>query len=170
MIREDIKKYLRDVKDFPKPGIVFKDISLVLRNPDVMKFITKEFAKHVGDADVIIGPDARGFLFGVPLAMEANKPFIMVRKPGKLPGEVISFEYNLEYGSNTLEILKSSVKKGDKVVVVDDLLATGGTVEAIVKLVDSLGAKVIKALFVIELAFLNGRKKIDAEIFSIVKY
>lgn len=170
MIREDVKKYLRDVKDFPKPGIVFKDISPILENPDVMKFITKEFAKEVEGADVIVGPDARGFLFGVPLSMESNKPFVMVRKPGKLPGEVISFEYDLEYGTNTLEILKDSLKKGDKVVVVDDLLATGGTVEAIVKLVNSLGATVIKTLFVVELEFLKGRDKIDSEVVSIVKY
>ncbi|MCK5807332.1 MAG: adenine phosphoribosyltransferase [Mycoplasmataceae bacterium] len=170
MIREDVKKYLRDVQDFPKPGIVFKDISPILENPDVMKFITKEFAKEVEGADVIVGPDARGFLFGVPLSMESNKPFVMVRKPGKLPGEVISFEYDLEYGTNTLEILKDSLKKGDKVVVVDDLLATGGTVEAIVKLVNSLGATVIKTLFVVELEFLKGRDKIDSEVVSIVKY
>ena len=170
MIREDVKKYLRDVKDFPKPGIVFKDISPILKNPDVMKFITKEFAKEVGDADIIVGPDARGFLFGVPLAMETDKPFVMVRKPGKLPGEVISFEYELEYGTNTLEILKSCVQKGNKVIIVDDLLATGGTVEAIVKLVNSLGATVLKALFVAELAFLNGRDKIETEVMSIVKY
>ena len=170
MTNEDIKKHIKDVKDFPKKGIIFKDISPILQNIDLMKHITKEFAKVSKDADIIIGPDARGFLFGVPLAMEINKPFIMVRKKGKLPGEIISFDYELEYGTSTLEILKYSIKKDQKVIIIDDLLATGGTVEAIQNLVISLGAKVIKKLFVIELTFLNGKEKIGDNYLSLVKF
>lgn len=164
------EKYIRDVQDFPKPGIVFKDISPLLQSPEMMKEVTHELAKEVEGADVIVGADARGFLFGPPLAMETNKPFVMVRKPGKLPGEVISYEYDLEYGSDKLEILKDSIKPGQKVVVVDDLLATGGTVGAIVSLIESLGATVIKALFVIELSFLEGSKKINAPVKSLIQY
>lgn len=170
MTNKDIKKHIKDIKDFPKKGIIFKDISPILKNIDLMKYITKEFAKVSKDADIIIGPDARGFLFGVPLAMKINKPFIMVRKKGKLPGEIISFNYELEYGTSTLEILKDSIKKGQKVIIIDDLLATGGTVEAIQKLVISLGAKVIKKLFVIELTFLNGKEKIGDNYLSLVKF
>lgn len=170
MTNTQLEKLIINVEDFPIKGISFKDISGILRNPKAMKYITKQFAEQVKDADLIVGPDARGFIFGVPLAMAADKPFIMVRKPGKLPGEVIKFEYDLEYGTNTLEILKSSIKPGQKVAIVDDLLATGGTVEAIVKLVKSLGAEVIKTLFVIELEFLKGAKKINNNVFSLVKY
>ena len=170
MINEDIKKYVKDVKDFPKKGIIFKDISPILRNIDVMKHITNEFAKFAKGADIVVGPDARGFLFGIPLAMKINKPFIMVRKKGKLPGEIISFDYDLEYGKGTLEILKGSIKKGQKVLIVDDLLATGGTVEAIQKLVISLGATVIKTLFIIELTFLKGKEKIGDNYLSLVKF
>ncbi len=170
MINEDIKKYVKDVKDFPQKGIIFKDISPILRNIDVMKHITNEFAKFAKGADIVVGPDARGFLFGIPLAMKINKPFVMVRKKGKLPGEIISFDYDLEYGTGTLEILKGSIKKGQKVLIVDDLLATGGTVEAIQKLVISLGATVIKTLFIIELTFLNGKEKIGNNYLSLVKF
>ncbi|NQZ65960.1 MAG: adenine phosphoribosyltransferase [Mycoplasmatales bacterium] len=170
MINEDIKKYIRDVKDFPKKGIVFKDISPILMNPEIMKYITNELSKYVGDADIIVGPDARGFLFGIPLSMKTNKPFVMVRKPGKLPGEVISYDYELEYGMNKMEMLKDSIKPGQKVVVVDDLLATGGTAEAIVKLVESAGGIVTKSLFIIELEFLNGKKILNTDIVSLVKY
>ncbi len=170
MINEEIKKYIRDVNDFPKKGIVFKDISPILETPSVMKYITEELSKYVGDADLIVGPDARGFLFGVPLAMKCNKPFVMVRKPGKLPGDVISFEYELEYGVNKLEILKNSIKPGQKVVIVDDLLASGGTAEAIVKLVESVGGIVTRSLFIIELKFLKGRKVVNKDVVSLVKY
>lgn len=170
MTNKEVEKLIINVQDFPKPGIGFKDISGILRNPEAMKYITKEFAKLSKDADVIVGPDARGFLFGVPLAMELDKPFVMVRKPGKLPGETNSIEYDLEYGSNKLEILKSSIKPGQKVIVVDDLLATGGTADAIVKLVESMGAEVINSLFVIELTFLDGNKKLNNKTFSLVKY
>jgi adenine phosphoribosyltransferase len=170
MTNNDIKKYINDVKDFPKKGIIFKDISPILKNPNVMKHIIKEFSKHLNHADVIIGPDARGFLFGVPLAIKNNKPFVMVRKKGKLPGEVISFEYELEYATSTLEILKNSIKPNQKVVIVDDLLATGGTVEAIQKLIKSLGAKVVNKLFVIELEFLKGKEKIGNNYLSLVKF
>lgn len=170
MTNKDIEQLVINVQDFPKPGIGFKDISGILRNPEAMKHITKEFAKEAKEADVIVGPDARGFLFGTPLAMELDKPFVMVRKPGKLPGEVISFDYELEYGTNTLEILKGSIKPGQKVAIVDDLLATGGTVEAITKLIEEQGAEVIKTLFVIELTFLNGSKKLNNNVVSLVKY
>ena len=169
-MNNEIKKYIKDVKDFPIEGIIFKDISPLLASPEMIKKVTQEFAKETKGADIIVGADARGFLFGTPLSMETNIPFAMVRKPGKLPGEVISFEYELEYGTDKLEILKDSIKPGQKVIIVDDLLATGGTVGAIVKLVKSLGATVVKALFVIELEFLNGKDIIDAPIKSLVKY
>ena len=170
MTNEDIKKYVKDIHDWPKQGIIFKDISPILYNADVMKHITNEFANLSKDADVIVGPDARGFLFGTPLAMQLNKPFVMVRKPGKLPGEVDSISYDLEYGSNTLEIIKGMIKPGQKVVIVDDLLATGGTSEAIVKLIEKQGGIVLRSLFVIELAFLNGKENISSEVKSLIKY
>lgn len=170
MTNEKLKQSIIEIMDFPKKGISFKDISPILANPESLEYIVDKFANEAKDADVIVGPDARGFLFGIPLAMKLKKPFVMVRKPGKLPGDVISYDYELEYGTNTLEIIRGSIKPGQKVVVVDDLLATGGTAQAIVKLIESQGASVIKNLFVIELTFLNSAKKINNNVYSLVKY
>lgn len=167
----DIKKYIREVQDFPKAGISFKDISTILDNPEAFRFVIDWLTKESQGADVIVGPDARGFLFGTPVAYNVGKPFIMVRKPGKLPGKTISEDYELEYGTNTLEMIADSIKAGQKVVVVDDLLATGGTAVAIAKLIEKQGGIVSKMLFVAELTFLPGKEVLkDYHVESLVKY
>lgn len=167
----NIKNLIRDVKDFPKQGIVFKDISPLLADGEALNYTIKEIAKHAASADIIVGPDARGFLFGTPAAAFLKKPFIMVRKPKKLPGEVISMSYDLEYGSNVLEIQKGFVKPGQKAVIVDDVLATGGTTKAIIKLLESQGVEVTKVIVLLELEELKGRELIgqNIEIVSLIK-
>ncbi|WP_027121112.1 adenine phosphoribosyltransferase [Mycoplasma leonicaptivi] len=160
----DIKKLIRDVQDFPKKGVLFKDISPLLANGEALNYTINKIAEIAKDTDIIVGPDARGFLFGTPAAAFLKKPFIMVRKPNKLPGEVISMSYDLEYGSNQLELQKGFVKKGQKAVIVDDVLATGGTLNAIVKLLQSQGVIVEKIVVLMELSELNGRKLIDASV------
>ena len=163
-----IENYIKDIKDFPGKGIVFKDISPLLSSPKAFQEVIKEMAKYVGDADVIVSPDARGFLFGTPVAFETGKPFVMVRKPNKLPGKLISQEYDLEYGKNTLEIQEGMFKTGQKVVIIDDVLATGGTTEAIVKLVERQGASVTKVIFLLELGFLDGQVRYNIETKSLL--
>lgn len=163
-----IENYIKDIKDFPTKGIVFKDISPLLSSPKAFQEVINEMAKHVGDADVIVSPDARGFLFGTPVAFATGKPFVMIRKPNKLPGKLISQDFDLEYGSNTLEIQEGMFKKGQKIIIIDDVLATGGTTEAIVKLIERQGATVTKALFLLELGALNGRSKYDHETESLL--
>ncbi|WP_036463959.1 adenine phosphoribosyltransferase [Mycoplasmopsis sturni] len=167
----DIKNLIRDVQDFPKKGIVFKDISPLLANGEALSYTIDQIASHCEDADVIVGPDARGFLFGTPTAAKLKKPFIMVRKPKKLPGEVVSMSYDLEYGSNTLELQKGFIKPGQKAVIVDDVLATGGTTKAIIKLLESQGATVSKVIVLLELSELNGRELLEtnAEVISLVR-
>ena len=167
----NIKEYIKEVQDFPKEGISFKDIQPILKNPEALNYVIDEFSKHIGDADVIVAPDARGFLFGVPVAAKTNKPFVMVRKPGKLPGKNVSMEYDLEYGTNTLEMAIDAINPGDKVVVIDDLLATGGTTKAIIDLVEQAGGVIEKLLFVIELSFLDWKALLgDKEVISLLKY
>lgn len=167
----NFKNYIGEIEDFPKKGISFKDVSPVMMCPEAMKEVIDIFAENCDDVDMILAPDARGFLFGTPLAMRANKPFAMVRKAGKLPGEVIAQDYTLEYGSATLEIQKGVIKPGMKIAVVDDLLATGGTVKAIIDLVEKLGGEVVKALFVVELNDLKGRELLKpAKVISLVEY
>ncbi|CCP24463.1 adenine phosphoribosyltransferase [Mycoplasmopsis cynos] len=163
----NIEKYIRDVKDFPRPGIMFKDISPLLANGEALNYTINKIAEYAGDVDIIVGPDARGFLFGTPAATILKKPFIMVRKPHKLPGEVISMSYDLEYGSNVLEIQKGFVKQGQTAAIVDDVLATGGTTNAIIKLLESQGVKVIKVIVLLELKDLNGRKLFNKDIQTI---
>ncbi|MCU9935288.1 adenine phosphoribosyltransferase [Mycoplasmopsis cynos] len=163
----NIEKYIRDVKDFPRPGIMFKDISPLLANGEALNYTINKIAEYAGDVDIIVGPDARGFLFGTPAAAILKKPFIMVRKPHKLPGEVISMSYDLEYGSNVLEIQKGFVKQGQTAAIVDDVLATGGTTNAIIKLLESQGVKVIKVIVLLELKDLNGRKLFNKDIQTI---
>jgi len=150
--------YIRDVPDFPKPGIVFKDITPLVANGDAFSAVVSELACHVGsDVDAIVGIESRGFIFGAALAQQLGLGFITVRKPGKLPSEVHRVEYALEYGVDQLEIHRDALSADHKVVIVDDLLATGGTAAATVALVNKLGAEVAACLFVIELSFLNGK-------------
>ncbi|QQH22359.1 adenine phosphoribosyltransferase [Mycoplasmopsis bovis] len=164
----DLKKYIRDVENFPKPGILFKDISPLLANGEALNFTITSMAEIAKDVDVIVGPDARGFLFGTPTAAMLKKPFIMVRKPGKLPGKVISREYDLEYGNNILQIQAGFIKKGQTVAIVDDVLATGGTIKAIIKLLKEQGAIIKKVIILLELTDLNGRASINDEGIEIV--
>lgn len=159
----NLKKYIRDVKDFPRKGILFKDISPLLANGEALHYTINEMAKLATDCDVIVGPDARGFLFGTATAAKLKKPFIMVRKPGKLPGKVISKHYDLEYGNNVLQIQDGFIKKSQSVAIIDDVLATGGTTKAIVTLLKEQGATVKKIILLLELEDLNGRAKFDPE-------
>ena len=156
----DYKNYIADVLDFPIEGILFRDITPLMVDGEAFKSACeelKEFAKNLG-ADVIVGPESRGFIFGCPIAYELGIGFIPIRKPNKLPRETISVSYSLEYGSNTLCMHKDAIKPGQKVVIIDDLLATGGTMEAAVKLVESLGGEVVGLGFLIELLDLKGRE------------
>lgn len=158
----DLKKYVADIPNFPKEGILFRDITPLMNDGEAYKYATKtlcDFAKEVG-AELIVGPEARGFIFGCPVAYELGLGFVPIRKPGKLPRETISYAYDLEYGSNTLCVHADSVKKGQKVLIVDDLLATGGTVEATIKLIEQMGGEVVGCAFLIELVDLKGRELI----------
>lgn len=153
--------YIATVEGFPQEGISFKDITPLLRDKEAFSAAIKElagYAKELG-ANVVVGPESRGFIFGCPIAYELNAGFVPVRKPGKLPRESVSINYDLEYGSNTLCMHADALNPGDKVVIVDDLLATGGTIEASIKLIQKLGAEVVGVLFLIELDALEGRKK-----------
>lgn len=166
----NLKKFISDVKDFPEPGIIFKDISPLLANGEALSYVVDKMADCAKEADVIVGPDARGFLFGTPVAAKLKKPFVMVRKEKKLPGDVISIKYDLEYGSNVLEIQKGRIQKGQKVVIIDDVLATGGTTKAIIDLIESQGAKVIKVIFLLELTDMHGAEKYKGiDVLSLIK-
>jgi len=168
----DLKKYIRDVEDFPKKGILFRDISPLLANGVAMNEAINQLEKYCLDADVIVGPDARGFIFGTPISSRLKKPFVMVRKPGKLPGKIIQKHYDLEYGSNTLEIQEGMIEPGQEVVIIDDLMATGGTTNAIVQLLKDAGAIVKRVVVLIELEDLKGKDKLpeDVEFISLLKY
>lgn len=169
----NFKDFIVIIEDFPKEGISFKDITPLLLNPDAFKAACKEiaeFARSIG-ANVVVGPESRGFIFGCPVAYELNVGFVPVRKPGKLPREEVKVNYDLEYGSNTLCMHADALKKGDKVIIVDDLLATGGTIEASIKLIESLGAEVVGAAFIVELDGLKGKDKLgDIQVKSLVHY
>lgn len=169
----DLKQYVTTVENWPKPGISFKDITTIMDNGPAYKYATDEivqFAKEVG-AEIIVGPEARGFIIGCPVAYALEIGFAPVRKPGKLPREVISADYGLEYGKDTLTMHKDAVKPGQKVLICDDLLATGGTVEATIRLVEELGGEVVGAAFIIELTELNGREKIkNTPIKTLIQY
>lgn len=158
----DIKNIITEVKDYPKVGINFKDITPLMANGTAYKYVIDEFVKLAKslDIDVIVGPEARGFIVGCPIATALEIGFIPVRKPGKLPREVLSVNYELEYGFDTLTIHKGDLKPGQRVLIVDDLLATGGTMSATTKLVEQSGAIVVGLAFIIELTELNGRAKI----------
>lgn len=169
----NLNEYIAAVQDYPKKGILFRDITPLMQNGDAYRQSCEEFinfAKEQG-ADLIMGPEARGFIFGCPVAYALNIGFIPVRKPNKLPRETIAVSYDLEYGSNTLCIHKDSVKPGQKVVIIDDLLATGGTVEATVKLIEQLGGIVVGCAFLIELEELKGRDKLpNIPVKTLLKY
>ena len=159
---KELKDYVRSIPDFPEPGIIFRDITTILADADGFQLAIDELKKLLTgvECDVIVGAESRGFIFGAPLAYELHKPFALIRKKGKLPCETISQDYDLEYGSATIEMHKDAIKKGQKVVIVDDLIATGGTLAASVKLVEQLGGEVKKIICIIELAGLNGREKL----------
>ena len=162
MKRERLEDYVITIPDFPEPGIMFRDITSVLQDPDGLNMAINGLTEMLQgvDFDVVLGPEARGFMFGVPLAYNLHKGFVPVRKKGKLPRETVSVKYDLEYGSAELEMHKDAIRPGQKVVIVDDLMATGGTVEAIAKLVEEMGGEVVKMCFVMELAGLHGRDKL----------
>ena len=169
----DLKQTVRVIEDFPKEGISFKDITTLLQDGKALKFAIDEIIADLKDknVDLIVGPEARGFLMGTPVAYGMGVGFVPVRKPGKLPWEVESFEYDLEYGSNRLEIHKDAIKPGQRVAIVDDLLATGGTMEAAAKLIEKLGGEVVSMQFLIELEDLDGRAKLAKyNVNSIIKY
>ncbi|MGX4598524.1 adenine phosphoribosyltransferase [Faecalimicrobium sp. JNUCC 81] len=169
----DLKKVIREVENFPKEGINFKDITTLMQDGEAFKFTIDEFIKDLKDknVDIIVGPEARGFLMGTPVAYGMGIGFVPVRKPGKLPYETESYDYGLEYGADTLEIHKDAIKPGQRVAIVDDLLATGGTMEAAASLIEKLGGTVVSMQFLIELEFLNGREKLSKyDVNSLVKY
>jgi len=159
----DLKKYVRDIPDFPIPGILFRDITTVLKDPTALVGAVDAMIDLVGDLefDTILGPESRGFIFGMPMAYKLGKGFVPVRKSGKLPSEVVSREYALEYGTAVIEVHKDAVIPGHKYIIVDDLLATGGTAKATADLITELGGEIVSTLFFIELAELHGRDVLD---------
>ncbi len=168
-----LEEYVRSIPDFPEPGIIFRDITSILQDADGLKLAIDSMQKCLDDVDfdVVVGTESRGFIFGVPIAYNLHKPFVPVRKKGKLPCETISQSYDLEYGSATIEMHKDSIKPGQKVVIVDDLIATGGTVEAAIKMVEALGGEVVRVVFLMELAGLKGRERLkDYSISSVLRY
>lgn len=168
----DIKKHIRSIPDFPKPGILFYDISTLLAHADAWQVTMGRMARIVGrhQPDILAGIESRGFLVAAPLALKLGCGFAMIRKKGKLPGKTIRHEYALEYGTDTIEIQHDAVKPGQRVVILDDLLATGGTLAASIQLFRDVGATVAGAACLIELSFLGGRKKIDVPFDSLVVY
>ena len=168
-----VEDYIRTIPDFPEEGIMFRDVTTVLQDAEGFHLAIDEMQKLLSDTefDVIVGAESRGFIFGASLAYNMKKAFVPVRKKGKLPCETVEATYELEYGTATIEMHKDSIKPGQKVVIVDDLIATGGTIEAIIKLVEQLGGEVVKIVFLMELEGLNGREKLKGyEVDSVIKY
>jgi adenine phosphoribosyltransferase len=168
-----VADYVRTIPDFPEPGIMFRDVTSVIQDPDGLRLAVDKLEGLVQneDFDIVVGPESRGFIFGVPVAYNMHKSFVPVRKKGKLPCETIEQSYDLEYGSAVLEMHKDAIKPGQRVVIVDDLIATGGTIEAIIKLVERLGGKVVKIVFLMELEGLQGRERLKGyNVDSVVKY
>ena len=168
-----LEDYVVTIPDFPEPGIMFRDITSVIQDPDGLKLAVDGLADLVRDLDfdLVIGPESRGFIFGVPVAYLLGKGFVPVRKKGKLPRETVSRKYDLEYGQAEIEIHRDAVRPGQKVVIVDDLIATGGSAEAAAKLVEELGGEVVRMVFVMELAGLEGRKKLNGyDVESLIVY
>ena len=169
----DFKKYIASIPDFPQPGVLFRDITPLMSDGEAFHAATSEiqkFAEQVG-AEGIAGPESRGFIFGCPVAANLHIGFVPVRKPGKLPRETISYRYDLEYGSNELHMHKDAITPGQKVLIVDDLLATGGTVQATIKMIEELGGVVVGCAFLIELEGLKGREALAGyEVFTLMSY
>lgn len=168
-----VEDYVVSIPDFPEPGIIFRDVTSVIQDADGLQLAIDEMQKLLEgvEFDVLAGAESRGFIFGMPIAYNLKKPFVLVRKKGKLPRETVEMSYELEYGSATIEMHKDSIKPGQKVVLVDDLIATGGTIEAAAKLVEELGGEVVKIIFLMELAGLEGRKKLEKyDVGSVVCY
>ena len=168
-----IEEYVRSIPDFPEPGIIFRDITSVLEDADGLQLAVDSMQEELKDidVDVVVGLESRGFIFGMPVAYNLHKPFVPVRKKGKLPCETVSASYDLEYGSAEIEMHKDAIKPGQKVVIIDDLIATGGTVEAAVRLVEELGGVVVKIVFLMELEGLKGREKLKGyDVASVIRY
>ena len=168
-----MEDYVRSIPDFPEPGIIFRDVTSVLQDADGLHMAIDKMQELLADTefDVLAGAESRGFIFGMPIAYNLHKPFVLVRKAGKLPCETVSRTYELEYGSATIEMHKDSIKPGQKVVIVDDLIATGGSVEAAIKLVEELGGEVVKVVFLMELAGLKGRERLKGyNVASVICY
>lgn len=168
-----IEEYVISIPDFPEEGIIFRDVTSILEDAEGLHLaidLIQEKVKDI-DFDVVIGPESRGFIFGMPIAYNLGKAFVPVRKKGKLPRKTIGEMYDLEYGSAEIEMHETSIKPGQKVVIIDDLMATGGTIEAIIKMVERLGGKVVKVVFLMELMGLKGRKKLEGyEVESVIAY
>ncbi len=172
MIKEKLEDYVVSIPDFPEPGIIFRDITSVLQDEDGLQMAIdkmQELVKGV-DFDVIAGAESRGFIFGTPIAYNLHKPFALVRKKGKLPRETIETSYDLEYGKATIEMHKDSIRPGQKVLVVDDLIATGGTIEATIKLIEQLGGEAVGVLVLMELKGLHGRDRIKCPVYAAIQY
>ena len=173
MTFEKLKELIRDVPDFPVKGIIFKDITPLLLNPEAFRFAVEKMTEPFKQekVDKVMAVESRGFIFGAPMALELNTGLVLVRKKGRLPWKTLSYSYSLEYGEETMEVHEDAIKEGEKVLVVDDLLATGGTARAMIELAKKLGGEVIGVSFLIELSFLNGREKLkDYPVYSIIKY
>ena len=168
-----IEEYVRSIPDFPQPGIIFRDVTSILQDADGFALAVDSMQALLDgvEVDVIAGAESRGFIFGAPIAYNLHKPFVLIRKKGKLPCETIESSYDLEYGSATIEMHKDAVTPGQKVVLVDDLIATGGTIEATARMVEELGGKVVKIITLMELEGLNGRKRLkDYDVASVICY
>ena len=168
-----LEEYVRSIPDFPEKGIIFRDVTAILQDADGLALAIDSMQALLDglDFDVIVGTESRGFIFGVPIAYNLHKPFVPVRKKGKLPCETISRTYDLEYGTATVERHKESIKPGQKVVIVDDLIATGGTIEASIAMVEALGGQVVKVIFLMELAGLKGRERLAGyDVASVIRY
>ncbi len=167
------KSFIREVPDFPKPGILFYDITTLLKDADCFQHIIDELTAKYESAQItkVVGIESRGFIFGCPLAYRLHAGFVPVRKPGKLPADVYEVKYNLEYGSNSLAIHRDAITPGERILVVDDLLATGGTADATVRLIRQLGGEIVEVAFLVELLFLGGREKLkDTQVHSLITY
>lgn len=168
-----LEDYVVSIPDYPEPGIIFRDVTSILQDEEGLKLAIDSLQAELDglDFDVIAGTESRGFIFGMPIAYNLHKPFVLVRKKGKLPRETVSASYDLEYGSAEIEMHKDSIKPGQKVVLIDDLIATGGTIEAAAKLVESLGGEVVRIIFLMELAGLKGREKLkNYDVRSVIRY
>lgn len=168
-----LEEYVRSIPDFPEEGIIFRDVTSVLQDPDGLALSIDSIKEKLDgiDFDIIAGTESRGFIFGVPVAYALHKAFVPIRKKGKLPCETISASYDLEYGSATIEMHKDAIKPGEKVVLIDDLIATGGTIEACIHMIEELGGEVVKIVFLMELAGLKGRERLEGyDVDSVIVY